>query len=343
MKKFIKNLAKALSLIMVIAFAVMPFTACSDKNANKSTNQPVLENTTDINNAEESAENVTDSDNTSDDSTEETEEIVLSGIYQIAWKITYKDTWYENEEEVIEFFQTRDINGVYNALRKLGYEEYMNHIIETETITLETMLYFNNGRMTGIYKEVGTNKFYNSGITFNISDVINNIESDENGTIYIYVQYSYYDEETSTFVDTPIYTKMPLKLIEQTEQVLTGTIFNYKEDSSKLTITSDTTSSIEKLPEIFGIDEEVEDKFSAIVEKLSGWKIMMTNDQKTITILVNEYEFSYINLTEGTYTIDNITFSLEKRVVELDSSTQTLYFTITVEESAIFSFEFVNK
>ena len=125
MKKFMKSFIKTLSLIFVVAFASLPFIGCSNKSANKNTDSPALENIADTGNEEESSENVS----TEEETPVATEIKELNGIYKMARTIGYKDTWFEKQEDAIKFFNTKDINGVYNALRVLDFSKYYNNFV----------------------------------------------------------------------------------------------------------------------------------------------------------------------------------------------------------------------
>ncbi len=345
MKHFMKGLAKALTLIFMISFTIIPFAGCSNKSANKAvdTNQSAVGNIAEVGESDESAENVKDDESKKD---EETTQIVsLDGIYQISRQLTYKDTWFENLEETIKFFQTRDINGIYNFLRMHDFENEVNDLsTKLGDKTYTAAIHFKDNKVAILLKEDGTLNFKVFIDYVEIETQPIKLEIDENKDVFLYYQWSYLDD-AGTEIYTPLYVRCPITKIEGSENINVGNTFIYKNETAKIVI--DGTHSITKeqavniVSNMFGIETDATNKTDAVVNILETWKFMVSPDLSKITILKTDGTFTYTNLSGSSYTIDNVTFELSKRVIDLETNTEKMVFVITVDNQTIFTFSFV--
>lgn len=342
MKTFIKSLTKALAVVFIISFTILPFSGCSNKSANKTANNTTIENIADTDQNEETAENVSDEEK---EETPEHESVELNGIYKLARPMTYKDTWYENEEEVIKFFETRDINGVYNFLRKLNFEENVNNVHkEINETPYEIMARFNKTIISKLLNKENTSTYVHTGENFVIDNKSLWVEVDEDGNTFLYSQFTYVND-SNQIVLTPLYVKYPMTKVAGSENIFTGYTYIYKAETAKIVI--DGTNNISKddatklVSEMFDIDSEVENKTDAVVEILKDWKFMISTDLSKITILNSDGSFTYTNLENNAYTVNGITFELSHRVIDLETNTEKMVFVIEVDGDIIFTFSFV--
>lgn len=338
MRKIIKNIAKTLSIALIFAFVCLPLAACSkDKNANKNLNTNIENISTDKN--AENAENQESSEENTPAEEPEEEKITLNGIYKVSKTIDYKDIWYENEEETIKYFETRDINGVYNALRKLGFKENTTFKKTIDEKTYEVMFRFTKSKVH-FTLAIDENEFFDID-TYEYDNIIHKIEIDENESIYAYIQFTYEDESGNT-VKTPAFIKCPLTFIENTDNIFVGQNYIYKEDSAIIKFSNDAEidneSATNKLASLYEIDEACEDKFAEIISILNSENYNLSADLSKLTITDELGYYKFSTVSDNIYTFKLLNLKLESRQLNITTNVEELVFTIQIDNNSTFEF-----
>ena len=147
MKKLFKQISKTFLIAIMAIVTTLTFVGCGNTTSSKNSNINASE-ITDTNTGNEDkdkADNVSDSDDKKDQ--EVSEKIELYGIYKYTRELNFDDCDRSNSEEVIKYFKTRDFNGVYNAIKPLGFDAYKSPQITQEygITSFPTFILFKHG------------------------------------------------------------------------------------------------------------------------------------------------------------------------------------------------------
>lgn len=332
MKKFIKTL----SLLLIAACVSFPFAGCSDKTASKTATDISAENITD-DNSDETATNTTEKETTENTETEES--TVSNGIYQYQRPATLKDVYIENEEEAITFFNTRDINGVYNALVELGFYDFIKTDVVYEENEYASMLKIVDDE---VYTTIKIDDSYKDLSSTKTAETYYKVEKLEDGTVVVYLQFTYTDAD-GKLVETPAYVKYHLSLVEHSQNIFSGFGYDYKSDTAVINFTNTDkldNEAISTLAKLFNIEiDEESDALPEIVAILSNTRFELASDLTNLT-LSNKTTASYkfAPMVENTFTFGNITLNYVGRVHNITTGLDEISFTITLDENATFSF-----
>ena len=334
MKKFIKNLTRSLCLLFIVSFATLSFVGCGNKDNQNSNPASNTANTTiggEINN---SADNVNQGD--------ETETVVeLNGIYKFAREITYKDTfWTVSDAEVFEYFETTDVNGVYNALKNINFLEDVNEkTLELAGTTYELMFGFIDDQCITFLHDGYDYKILK---TSEISSLSIEIEVIDENSIVVKTQYTYTDENNQE-ITTPVFIKVPLTKIANSENILTGTTYTYVAGSSKIELSNQSTMTEEEamiaVAEIFDIPTT--DIAATIEEMFANYDIQIDENLTKVTVFDKYYgTISFAPITNATGSVYGITISTTGRTVDVVTGIETINLVVSINENAIFTFEY---
>lgn len=342
MKKFMKNLTKALCLLFVVTFATFSFIGC--KNNNNNSNK--ADNTASSTIGGETggvADNVTEGE----EPTETPEEVLsLNGIYKLARPVTYKDTmWEVSNEEVFAFFETTDINGVYNALRKLGAIDYANgNTVEKDGTTYEMLVAFVGDKFHGILYDGYT---YTIDMTIDASAITSKIELVDDKNFIVYAPFVYSDGNGG-FIETPVFIKMPFVKVANSENVLTGASYTYEAGSAKIALSNQSTMTEEEAltiaADILGIPTENVDVAATIELMFTRYNVQLDELLSKATLFdVEEGSFTFATITNATGFVDGISITIVDRYINVSTGIETVNFEIVLDDTAklIFTYQAV--
>lgn len=335
MKKLIKNISKALCLLFVFSFSIISIVGCGNKDISEDKKASNTASSTiggDINN---SADNV-NQDDTID------KEVVLNGIYKYARPVIYADTyWTISNDEIFDYFDTTDINGVYNALLKLNFLDIVNsNIYELDGDTIETMVYFNQDKFIPIEFD---GLYYLAGDEYNINEITSKIEIIDADNFIVHAPFWYVNDAGDT-VETPIIVKVPFVKIADSENTLVGKIYTYQTGSANIELTNQSTMTKDeaflKLAELFEINADAD--ISAEVEDMfANFDIQIDELLSKVTFLCKyDDTFMFATVQDATSTIDGITVSLTGRSINVATGVETLNLQIVIDENTTFTFAY---
>ena len=364
----ISKILKSFALVFVVVFAGISVMACS--NSKSKTSAPNATQITDTNTSEENADEInTDNQNQNNSSEEDTTEnesienndsieetpVIelneLNGIYKLTKTITFDDADRTNADEVIEYFKTRDFNGVHHVIEKLGYKDY-NPIKTSEATntTFEEMFYFEGSTFSVVDHANNGFYFYNE-IPVEASSVISKVEYLEDSDTYVlYMYFSYIDEDSDERVNTPLLFKVPVQKVDFSNDILTGNNYEYKSNTAVVIIDNNDILTQEayesKLAEIFAL-EQTENVFDQISAILSSWNYIVSNDTSRLAITAtNEtYEFvSFCELSNNTYySIAGLMLKLENHTFNLETKKDEITLSVSIQNNTRLSFTIISK
>lgn len=371
MKNLFKKLAKVFSLVLVIAISFISLTACSNKSTVASDEIP--ETSTQISDSvdtkEPVAEEVTDKDEDVKPEQPETPVSTLStdifGIYKFTDKIlSYEDIYYYDKNEVLTFFETRDINGVYDIIERLNFDEFTKNLTTYSNGSTERDIAFAIGGdienqeyiLMSVYYDVyeryfdyeDESKIYNNIIFTIENDTIItpenslNLEFDsETNLLTAYFQFFYIDETSGEKVYTPLYIKTILETETNFESFTTLhnidslKFYVYKEGSAILN-SNNTFTDTAKLAEILMLEKD------EILDVISNCQLMFDEDKSHLIIAYEDVIVSSVKAqNENKYLIYNsIYVNVVNEQVDFTTNTTTLNFEIEIDENSSFTFSF---
>lgn len=296
MKKFTK-LFSILILAIVCSFS---FIACKNNENNLASQTVSTSNINDTNSEDDIADNVSNSNNESntEDSQESTAEYPITpGIYKFQKEtLTFDDIYYKNEVELFTFFETRDLNGVYDFVYKVGFADFAKSIttINFGSVDYKKVVNFNKnesndtelGYMTLFESYKDTFTLTDEQIIYNVVDgnivlQANNPEfiiNKETNTITILYPFSYINAETTETIHTPLYIKVDVTLYNQFDLMqdasLTG--YTYLDGSAKIINEKDyltTEEAMEKLTDMLPLDKD------ELIEDLENIELYVKNNK----------------------------------------------------------------
>ncbi len=343
MKNILKNVLSTLSIIAIILTTTLIGVACSNTKASQ--------NKVNVNNTNLTEDTGSTTIPVADEEQNKEPEINLNGIYKYARPITFQDIWYEDETAVYNFFETRDLNGVYDAVKRLGFDEYFNFLIKEEgsEATTESMLYFNNGKVSSVlHYEDGLYKIEKSSQSVN--DFCLKIEFDEVNNIYVvYRQFCYFDETTGKTVQTPLYVKAPISYIQNSADINNGIDYVYKSNSAVVNVANDnvleTKEYINKLANIFGLEENEDTTITMneVVAILSKYTYKFTSEFEKLTMFDAEEKFTFTILTDNVYSIIGLNFNFDGNEHNLSTNEKLVNLSVTIEGNTNLTFSLIQK
>ena len=371
MKNLFKKLAKAFSLVLVIAISFISLTACSNKSTVASDEIP--ETSTQISDSvdtkEPVAEEVTDKDEDVKPEKPETPVSTLStdifGIYKFTDKIlSYEDIYYYDKNEVLTFFETRDINGVYDIIERLNFDEFTKNLTTYSNGSTERDIAFAIGGdienqeyiLMSVYYDVYERYFDYEDESKIYNDIIFTIENDtiitpenslnlefdsETNLLTAYFQFFYIDETSGEKIYTPLYIKTILETETNFESFTTLhnidslKFYVYKEGSAILN-SNNTFTDTAKLAEILMLEKD------EILDVISNCQLMFDEDKSHLIIAYEDVIVSSVKAqNENKYLIYNsIYVNVVNEQVDFTTNTTTLNFEIEIDENSSFTFSF---
>lgn len=385
MKQIFKNLFKSLSLILVVAITMISFTACKNDDSKQAAVSPTTESISDTKDETENdivADEVTDEDETNKEestkpeteNTEKPEEDkieseeqtstypVTPGLYNHNKEtLTFSDIYFEiTEAELLSYFKTRDLNGVYGVVKQLGFDEFV------KSITTHTADEVSYSKIVSLHKNesdgslLGLSNLYtktkNSYIDLYINYVYNIedgkiIETEgqpeiiiENGIVSILYPFTYTDSETNEVVCTPLYVKSTLTLFEAVDIMAEDPLsenYHYLDSSASIESTTgllDVVEANKKLAEMLGVEED------KILDEISNFELYFTPEDK-LYILNTEYNFIVTEKTaESTYLLyDSCNITVVNEAYDLTLGLKILNIEIQIDETSKFVCMFYNE
>lgn len=357
MKNFTKTI-KTLALVFVIMFASFAVIACSNSKSKSATPAATTISDTDEIKEEQNQE-ISDKNENDDVIVEDTQENTepeitvdsLNGVYEVTKTITFDDADRSNAEEVIEFFKTRDFNGVHHVIDKLGFKNYspFTYNEETDTATQE-LLWIKNKALVKVSLTDGVYAFSKEeGV--DISSIIKKIEFNKDTNTYIFhTAFVYTDTATSNFVISPLTFKIPVKQVAFSNTILDGNEYVYKTNSAIVKIDNNDILTQEvyesKLAEIFEF-ESVENVFEEITNTLSSYKYIISNDSSRLTVLYETNDtdyFAFCNLSENRfYNIAGFNVRLENHTFNLETKKDEYTLSISIQNETRLLVKLISK
>lgn len=330
MKKFTK-LFSILILAVVCSFS---FIACKN-NENKQAAPITTSNISDTgsNNEDDVAENVSDEtqENLTIEESQEQEIVypITPGIYKFQKEtLTFDDIYYKDEAELLNFFETRDLNGVFDFVYKVGFADFAKSItiVNIGGVDYKKVVNFNKnesndtelGYVTLFESYEDTFTLVDEQIVYDVVDgnivlQVSNPEfiiNQETNTITILYPFSYINAETTEIVNTPLYIKVDVTLYNEfdimQDNTLTG--YTYLDGSAKIINESDyltTDEAMKKLTEMLPLDKD------AFVEDLENIELYV-KDNKDLYI---QYYEDTVLITDK---IDNVNEYLLFNTVKIE-------------------------
>lgn len=367
MKKSIKKLITTLSLILVITFSVFA-VACSD-SSNKTASTNTATNIAADQNSTDNSENVSNSNPTTPQ--EPSFDIsTLNGIYKYtSSEYSFDDKYYDRLSELISFFKTKDENGVFYAVKQLGFDEFISNITTDKTYNKPKAILINNGEVLNLcYDESGFYSYIDKTNNYSLTAISNKINASRNDikfevnedSISIYYQFTY-TNDSNQVISTPLYIKTTLEKQPHSTNLFTGKVFEYQANSLKLSISP--VSQVEK--DVYlemlanAVFDSLKNQITPEHEQQPGFIDMFKPENILSTIEGTASSFTYNLLDDlsikaevydtfytfvnnfGKYESHGLTGRIVSRVIT--QTTDTLNFEITIAPDAILSFSLIAK
>lgn len=352
MKKTIKGILStitAIAFVLVMSLSVLTFKSL---NGNASTDgTPATEQGSGSNVSDGSGtENPTNPDPTPD-TKPEVDASKFEGIYKFYNIPTFLDIYYDDYDKLITYFETTDLNGVYNAVKPLGYDEFVKNIKTNDEFhafyvsgnEIKTLSYDNNGKYT-LLNDIETFTFEtNEGkITTSLGDKLK-IEFDETtNTPTVYAQFYYVNTDSET-VYTPLYIKYNLQATSNSVDVLEGKEYSYSKKSSNIVSTSteqfDLNVKIQNLAKLLGLKVDEGANITEVIEAaFSANTYLFSEDGSRITIK-GENSFSISKANEnGEFVWNDATAKISFHEHNISTGIDNIVFSIQIDETTQFIF-----
>lgn len=208
MKNICKHIFRALSLVLILSVFSLGLISCSNKQANDTDTQSKVEITVNDSEKDDGATNITMKENQ------------ILKIYKLKNTTIFNEVNAENKSEIIAFFKTKDMNGVYNAVKKLGFDSFIENHFIIHNSALENYIAISTDQT--IIESYTINEFgifvETESPAFNYN-LISSIEYDKDGKCYIQLKFIY----SNSLSDNKI-IETPLLITIELEQVATSII-----------------------------------------------------------------------------------------------------------------------
>lgn len=338
MKKSIKKLFSIISFVLVLSCSLFA-VACSNSNNNISSK--IATNVVD-NGSEGQTENISSQNTENDQPVSNYDLSLLNGIYKFA-KTSYNfdDKYYDNFKQLVNYFYTKDENGVYFAVQQKGFDEFAKNITFDNNNNPKAYL-FENGEVYGLtYNEdnvYSSNNEDNFSITSNGNNITTNrkdlkIEVD-GSTINLYYDFTYKSDGYTYY--TPLYVKTTLFKQDNTSNLFTGQKLNYSNHTISLVQAfGDKTNYNLILSEAFNI-ENSENTIYKLNELLGTYNYKFLDDDNLL--VYNDDSFIILVNTNNTVVYNGLSIDIISKTTS--SSQTTINFNIKLSETAILIFSF---
>ncbi len=358
MKKVLKRVLNGLTLVamvLVMALSVIAFSTISGNAANDSTNTG---GDTNVSTGPVTPENpTTPSEPTNPDQTT----ALPSGIYQFNKELGFEDIYYTDLEELITYFETKDLNGVYNAVQPSGFDEFVKNIaLYNDNYRA---MYFNDGIVKPMYNNNGTFTFIETTpdegeLTFQLENgkIVTNmqtikLEYDSESNIVTFIvnfNYTYELDGETKIVITPLYIKASLTYIEDSASAFEGTSYTYIPASATIvTTTSNSTANINDklntLVELLGIEVAEGENAADVIEQAFNGCSLIVNENATRIVVDHKngsYTISSINAEDNTFSWNNTKVKITERSLNLNTNEYVVVMEIAINDNTNFVFKF---
>ncbi len=362
-----KKITKLFSILILAIVCSFNFIACSNNEENLATQTITTSNISDTDSTQEEdiADNVSDliEDNTNENVNETEPAIypIISGIYKFQKDtLSFDDIYCKNEQEVLTFFKTRDFNGVYDFVSKVGFNEFLKSIttVNVGGVDYDVVVTFNKnesngselGYLTAFESYKNTFTRFGTQIVYEVSE--NSIVSKENypefivnpetNNVTILYPFYYVDADTTEIIYTPLYIKTEVSLYNEIDLMQDSSLkaYSYLENSAQIVSTNDylnTDEAIKKLTEILPLDED------ALIEDLENIEFYI-KDNKSLYILYHEDTILITEKIENqnNYILfDSVTIEVVNEYYDLTLKTNVITAQIEIEENVYFKCNFV--
>lgn len=199
--KILQRLSTIIAILLVIPLTIISLAA-SVSNATE--------------NEDEKPEN---------DEPKTTQNKIVDGIYRFDGELTLSNiTYFIDEDELFDYFETKDINGVKNAALSMGYSTFTNNLVTADG--KEKFIEFKDENYASSYtKENDTYALLNEiefEFTYQDSEYVSTginpiIKNDaENKTVTLYFPF-YIENEDGTKEITPLYVEAKLVFVDNSK------------------------------------------------------------------------------------------------------------------------------
>lgn len=339
MKKILKGLTRAmcaLALMFVVSFSLV---GCAKTEARNNT----VSNTSTSVEPEQQQEQTVES------------EKMFSGMYEFTRELNFGDRYYQDKEELLTHFNTRDENGVYYAAKIRGFEEFAKAITtESESQEFYALYFSKSGEVIDFTHKDGEytkleSKAHDFSYTYS-EDAYQSSNSDirleyneETKAVTLYFTFTY--SEGGKTVKSPLQLKAELSLVPNSEEMFTGTEFELVNSSVKLSTTETDPlaldAKMQALATLFGVESADEGEIvSAVMDKMSGTHLLV-NESTTRIVTKNVNTYKIVAAEDSLFKLFG---SAEAKVLEhnLDfaSRANTLVFEVVIDETTTFTFTY---
>ncbi|MBQ8452055.1 MAG: hypothetical protein IJ538_04715 [Clostridia bacterium] len=367
MKKLLKKLSKALYAILVCAIVCVAVAcgAAKNKTASPAINVDITEaepnsNTNEATNvSEDNQNNANDetnaSENNSNLSMQPNQIELLSGIYKFEkTNYSFADIYFKDLNELLDFFGTHDLNGVYYTVAPLGFNDFTNQLTIDDNNRFnmfyvdetESKMYLGKYDDNNTYEiiEELTELIYNNDEGIIETPALGNkvlIESSNNGDTLTYSKMFIYTDANGNSVETPLYIKATLNRVDGTTDVLDESN-SYRYINNSLNIKGTNVNAIENsktiLAELFGVDANSTTIYADIESILANWKLNFNEDYSRIIFYsdANDGNYFIVNENNGSFDLNGITINFNSYVA--NTSVEALEFTITLNDTTTLLF-----
>lgn len=378
MKNLLKKLSTMLSIVLMIAITVISLSACSNSNktATKTVETTVetVDQIDDSGEKEEIADKVSDSEEESSDEISNTDELVEdeivksentpilnkvieTGVYVYADNnFTFDNIYYTNEEALLEYFETTDLNGVYDVVKKLGFDEFIK---DFDSVIIDEKVYnfaFSIGKdekdpsslilCSHIIQSKNSLNSFGDYLVYKIEDGKMIVEdcnpeflTNSDGSVSMLIPFFYYTEENDIPVKTPLYIKADLVKISSIDIISGENLMGYcYVDGSTKIISKDGFISNADATKILA--EILKTSPDSLIDEISQFEFYFNSDKELI-VFVSEHN---INLTEklenNTYLLyESCYLKIVNESLDLTTNISTIEIQIEIDEFTTFTFK----
>lgn len=367
MKHKFKILSSILSLLFIVSISFVSLTACSNNGTNTQSAQVIKIETSidsDTNTNDLVADHVSDNNQNEVTNTETietptdqpTQTYTIDGLYKFTnHELTSNDIYYFDKNQLFSFFNTKDINGVIDAVKKLGFSEFAKGITNTASNKIAVSISKDHNLIYHIeydeYENYTSDALdiyqysYEDGV---ITTETNKpkIEFDSSTkTLTMFHPFNYTNNVGET-IYTPLYVKTILKSddIFNTEFDFEIPAYNYVEGSATLKsdIKFDNSDTyLSKVANALYLTE-TENLESTIISHLSNWAIDISID-KSVLAIEKETNITFAPKigNTNTYLVNGtLDLNLDSEEYDLTNKSNIITLSIKLDENVSFVFKF---
>ncbi len=349
MKKVMKKILNSLTLVamvLVMALSVIAFTTINGNAAENGSNINNPGNINDPTNPEEP-----------DISNDPEELSSLSGIYQFKTYLGFDDIYFDDLDALIAYFETKDLNGVYNAVKPLGFDAFIKNFVSLNDNF--RALYFNKGTATMMVNNNGIFNFVDTEgedcFEYTVTDgkietnvPVLKLEYDETTNIpTLYTNFNYNNADGENVV-TPLFVKASLEYVADSDSAFEGNGYSYVKSSASIVTTSEMgveiNSKLLTLANMLGIEITEESNISELIENgFNSCSLLINQDASRIVVDFKDgsYKISSINQETKTFAWNNAQAKIVSRTLNLETNTYTVQFEIEIDEETKLTFSYI--